>query len=407
MKYIILLCDGMSDLPLDQLEGKTPMEAAHKPHMDQLAKVSEMGLVKTIPDGMSPGSDTANLSVIGYDPLKYYSGRSPLEALSIGVDMLPTDVSYRCNLVTLSEEPGDYQDKIILDHSADEITTQEAVILLNDLKKYLEIPGYTFYPGISYRHLLIQSHGRVIQLTPPHDILDRRIGDYLPTEPVFLEMMKKSYTFLNDHPVNQTRRSKGLRPANSAWFWGAGTAPSLPSFFETFQKKGAMTSAVDLLKGIAVGAGLANLQVPTATGGLNNDYLAQAKAAVKALLEDKNDFVYIHIEAPDEMGHQGDIQKKIQAIEYIDELVVPTLTQSLSLAEEDFRLLILPDHPTPIALRTHSAQPVPYLLYDSRKKVPGDQIYSETTAQKTGIMVDPGYTLIRRLFSDGSDMLLL
>ncbi|MCL2864249.1 MAG: cofactor-independent phosphoglycerate mutase [Lachnospiraceae bacterium] len=396
MKYIILLCDGMSDEPLEELGGKTPMEAACTPHMDALAKISELGLVETIPPGMLPGSDTANLSVLGYDPQKYYSGRSPLEALSIGVDMKDTDVSFRCNFVTLSEEQEKYEDKIMLDHSAGEISTEEAEVLLKAVQENLGSSGYDFYSGVGYRHLLIESMGQVLAMTPPHDILMQKIAEYLPTHVLFREMMQKSYDVLQQHPINVARRAKGLGAANSIWLWGAGTRPALTDFAEKFGKKGALTSAVDLLKGIAVGANLHNIAVAGATGGLDNDYQGQAKGAVQALLEKGYDFVYLHVEAPDEMSHHGSITKKIQAIEDIDEKVLPILLEELK--KEDLRLLILPDHPTPVLLRTHTTDPVPYLLYDNRKKQVGAASFHEKTAKASGRLITKGHELILRLF---------
>ena len=388
MKYIIVLCDGMADEPLEKLGGETPLEAAVTVNMDRLARDAEIGMVRTVPEGMAPGSDTANLSVIGYDPKKYYTGRSPLEALSVGVDMTPSDVSFRCNLVTLSEEGDTYEERRILDHSSGEITTQEAAILLNALKEGLKREGYEFYVGTSYRHLLVWKNGKVRELTAPHDILTKRIGDYLPSDPVLREMMEKSYAILKDHPVNQARKEKGLNPANSVWFWGAGTRPMLTSFEKKNQVKGAMISAVDLLKGIAVGADMYNITVEGANGGLHTNYAGKANAAVKALTEEGYDFVYIHIEAPDEMGHQGNIEDKIEAIERIDAQIIGPVADKLREAGEAFRMLVLPDHPTPIRLRTHTSSPVPYLLYDSTQKA-------------EGIFQEKGHELLKHLLKKG------
>ena len=396
MKYIIVLCDGMADEPLQKLGGETPLEAAVTVNMDRLARDAEIGMVRTVPEGMAPGSDTANLSVIGYDPKKYYTGRSPLEALSVGVDMTPSDVSFRCNLVTLSEEGDTYEERRILDHSSGEITTQEAAILLNALKEGLKREGYEFYVGTSYRHLLVWKNGKVRELTAPHDILTKRIGDYLPSDPVLREMMEKSYAILKDHPVNRARKEKGLNPANSVWFWGAGTRPMLTSFEKKNQVKGAMISAVDLLKGIAVGADMYNITVEGANGGLHTNY-----AAVKALTEEGYDFVYIHIEAPDEMGHQGNIEDKIEAIERIDAQIIGPVADKLREAGEAFRMLVLPDHPTPIRLRTHTDSPVPYLLYDSTQKVEGKESYCEKTAEQTGIFQEKGHELLKHLLEKG------
>ncbi len=393
-----MLCDGMADEPLEELGGKTPLEAAATPNMDRLAKVSEIGMVRTVPEGMAPGSDTANLSVIGYDPKCYYTGRSPLEALSIGVDMAPDDVSFRCNVVTLSEEEEKYDDRKILDHSSDEISTEEAAVLLEALKEGLKRDGYEFYVGTSYRHLLIWKHGSVVELTPPHDILTKRIGEFLPKDSLLREMMEKSYEILNHHPVNEARRKNGLKPANSAWFWGAGTRPALKAFEELHGKTGAMISAVDLLKGIAVGAGMQNLMVEGANGGLHTNYTGKAEAAVKALTEDGFDFVYIHVEAPDEMGHQGKVKDKIRSIEWIDEKIIGPVTERLSKQGQDFRMLVLPDHPTPICVRTHTADPVPYLLYDSTKNAQGAASYDEKHGMKSKIREEEGHRLIGHLF---------
>ena len=397
MKYIIMLCDGMADEPLEELQGQTPLERARTINLDQMAPRSEIGMVRTVPEGMAPGSDTANLSVIGYDPKQYYTGRSPLEALSIGVDMKPDDVSFRCNLVTLSEEEKTYEEKRILDHSSDEISTEEARVLVDALKKGLEKEGYTFYTGISYRHLLIWDHGAVLDLTAPHDILTRQIGAYLPEDKVLREMMEKSYEILNHHPINEARRAKGLKPANSAWFWGAGTRPCLTSFEEQYHVKGAMISAVDLLKGIAVGAQMHNITVEGANGGLHTNYAGKAQAAIDALIKEDYDFVYIHVEAPDEMGHQGSVKDKIQAIEKIDELIIGPVKDTLEAENVDFRMLVLPDHPTPIRVRTHTGDPVPYMLYDSTQPFQGASVYTERTGLDSGIMQEEGYRLIRHL----------
>ena len=399
MKYIVILCDGMADEPLEELGGRTPLEAARTENMDRIAKSSEIGMVQTVPGGMAPGSDTANLSVIGYDPRKYYTGRSPLEALSIGAPMEPSDVSFRCNLVTLSEEEENYEDRHILDHSSDEISTEEAAELIRALSEGLKRDGYTFYVGTSYRHLLIQKNGTVVELTAPHDILTKRIGEYLPEDEVLREMMIKSYDILKDHPINVKRRAEGKNPANSAWFWGAGTRPMLTSFEEKNGVKGAMISAVDLLKGIAAGAGMHNIIVEGANGGLNTNYSGKAETAVKALTEDGVDFVYVHIEAPDEMGHQGSVERKIQAIENIDEKIIGPVNRALDAEGTAYRMLILPDHPTPIRVRTHTSDPVPYLLYDSTKAMDGMDTYSEKTGRETGIFEKEGYHLIDHLLS--------
>ena len=401
MKYVVVLGDGMADDPIEEIGGMTPLEYAKTPTLDALSKVSEIGLVHTIPDGMSPGSDTANLSVIGYDPKKYYSGRSPLEALSIGVDMKPTDISFRCNIVTLSEAEDTYEERTILDHSSGEISTKDAAVLIQAVKEELEplYQAYKFYVGTSYRHLTIWDNGKVLPLTPPHDILGKVIGSYLPEDAVLRDMMKRSYDILCRHPINVERKAKGLNPANSLWFWGAGTRPSLSSFEEKNHKKGVMISAVDLLKGIAVGSGLTNLSVEGATGGLETNYEGKAEAAVKALLEDGYDFAYIHVEAPDEMGHQGSLERKVKAIEYLDSRLIRILIEAFQKSNEDIRLLVLPDHPTPIAKRTHVSDPVPYLLYDSSAPLDSRYRYNEREAKESGIYLSEGPKLMERLFS--------
>ena len=398
MKYVVVLGDGMADEPLEELGGNTPLGFAQTPMMDALAAQGEIGMVKTVPAGMSPGSDTANLSVLGYDPQVYYSGRSPLEALNIGVQMAEGDVAIRANLVTLSEEEEMYEEKHILDHSADEISTQEAEILLKAVQEELQNEIFQFYVGTSYRHCLIWKQGMVVPLTPPHDIRGKVIADYVAEEKMLLDMQKRSYEILVNHPVNLERKKKGLNPGNSLWFWGAGTKPSLINFEKKFQKKGAMISAVDLLKGIAVGTGMQNITVEGANGGLHTNYEGKAQAALDAMLVD--DFAYIHVEAPDEMGHQGSIQKKIQAIEYLDQRVIKAVKEGLDASGEAYRMLILPDHPTPICVKTHTGNPVPYLLYDSRKQEKHSWKYNEEEAQKSGKFLEKGHELLGYLFEN-------
>lgn len=400
MKYIVVLGDGMADEPIEELGGRTPLEAAETPVMDALAKVSEIGLAHTIPEGMKPGSDTANLAVLGYDPKKYYTGRSPLEALSIGVPMKDTDIAIRCNIVTLTDDDLPYEEKKILDHSSSEIPTEEAAILLDAVRKELENDMFKFYCGTSYRHLLIWDKGEVAELTPPHDILTKVIGDYLPENEMLREMMKKSYDILNNHPLNTERATKGLNKANSVWFWGAGTRPALTSFSEKTGKKGAMISAVDLLKGIAVGASMKNIIVPGADGTLHTDYEGKARAAVKTLVEDGDDFVYIHVEAPDEMGHQGSTENKIKAIQYLDGKVIRIVKEEMDRSGIPYRMLIMPDHPTPIRCRTHTSNPVPFMIYDSTKEVKTAAFYNEKEAEKTGIYVENGYKIMNRLLEN-------
>lgn len=398
MKYIVVLGDGMADEPIEQLGGKTPLAYAKTPAMDALAKVSEIGMVHTIPQGMSPGSDTANLSVMGYDPKEYYTGRSPLEALSIGVPMQATDVALRCNLVTLSEEEP-YEEKTIIDHSSGEISTEDSAVLLNAVRQELENDIYKFYVGTSYRHCLIWNQGKVVSLTPPHDVLGQVIGKYLPEDSVLAQMQKKSYDILVNHPINIERKKQGKNPANSCWFWGAGTKPALSSFEEKFHKKGVMISAVDLLKGIAVGAGMDNITVEGANGGLHTNYEGKAQAAADALLKDGYDFVYIHVEAPDEMGHQGSVEKKVQAIEFLDERVIKYVKEQMDAAGADYRMLVLPDHPTPICVRTHTSDPVPYLLYDSTAPCQETWNYNEAEAKDSGNDIARGHLMMEYLFS--------
>ena len=398
MKYVIVLGDGMADEPIPALNHQTPLEFAKTPAMDALSKKGEIGMVHTIPEGMAPGSDTANLSVMGYNPLVYYSGRSPLEALSIGVPMKEDDIALRCNIVTVSEEDTEFEKRTILDHSSGEISTEEAAVLIETVKKELAKEGYAFYVGTSYRHCLIWEKGKVVELTPPHDVLEQVIGQYLPKDEVLRDMMKRSYDILKEHPVNLERKKQGLNPANCLWFWGAGTKPMLSDFQEKTGKKGIMISAVDLLKGIAVGAGMDNAYVEGANGGLHTNYEGKMQAAVKALTEDGYDFAYIHVEAPDEMGHQGSVERKVQAIEYLDERVIAPLVRKLKESKTDFRILILPDHPTPVRVRTHTSDNVPYLLYDSTMERSMEWSYDEKEALKSGNIVEKGYTLIDRLF---------
>lgn len=398
MKYVIVLGDGMADEPIQELDGKTPLEYANTPMMDMLAAKAEIGLVHTIPEGMKPGSDTANLSVIGYDPKKYYTGRSPLEALSIGVDMKATDVALRTNMVTISEDDVPYEEKTIIDHSSGEISTEDAAILLEAVKKGLKKEGYEFYLGTSYRHLLIWDKGEVVELTAPHDVLGQTIGQYLPEDKVLRDMMVKSYDILNNHPVNVKRAEAGLNKANSLWFWGAGTRPALSSFEEKTGKKAVMISAVDLLKGIAVGASMHNIEVEGANGGLHTNYEGKAQAAVDALTKDGYDFAYVHVEAPDEMGHQGSVERKVKAIENLDQRVIKKVVEGLEASGEDFRLLVLPDHPTPIRVRTHTSSPVPYMLYDSTDVKDNTWHYNEKDGEASGNYVAEGHTMIDYFF---------
>lgn len=396
MKYIIVLADGMADLPIAELGGKTPLEYAVTPCMDALAAGGTVGMVKTVPDSMKPGSDVANLAVMGFDPLKCYSGRSPLEALSVGVSMKDTDVVFRCNLVTLTEDET-YAEKTILDHSSGEISTQDADILMDTVREAFQNEEFKFYTGTSYRHITVWDKGEILDMEPPHDHLGQVIGKFLPENPVFRAMMEKSFQVLNNHPLNVARAQAGKNKANSLWFWGAGTKPALQNFKEKTGLSGTMISAVDLLKGIAVGAGMKVEEVEGATGSLDTNYLGKAQAAVKALLEDNQDFVYIHVEAPDEMGHQGNLAHKIQSIEEIDRKIISVVKMALDKAGEPYRILVLPDHPTPVSKRAHTSDPVPYVLYDSTRVLKKLDTFSEKTAEASGIFQPEGYRLMEQL----------
>ena len=393
MKYIVILGDGMADEPIGALGGKTPLECANIPAMNELASKGEMGLVKTVPDSMKPGSDVANLAVMGYDPEKNYSGRSPLEALSVGVAMEDTDVVLRCNIITVSEEEP-YEEKTIIDHSSGEISSEDADILMDSIREAFNNETFQYYSGTSYRHITIWKKGTVVDLIPPHDHLGEKCGAYLPEEQSLRDMMVKSFDILNNHPLNVARAAEGLNKANSLWFWGAGTKPSIGNFQEKTGLKGTMISAVDLLKGIAVGAGMEVVNVPGANGSLHTNYEGKADAAIKALLEDGRDFVYIHVEGPDEMGHQGSIEHKIQSIEYLDQRLIQRVKDAMDASGEDYRMLILPDHPTPIRCRTHTSDPVPYVLYDSSCQKKSMAKYNEKEAAATGIFEAQGYRLM-------------
>ena len=398
MKYIVVLGDGMADEPIAELGGKTPMEAALTPVMDELASKGILGTVQNVPAGMAPGSDVANLSVLGYDPAENYSGRSPLEALSVGVAMEENDVIFRSNIVTLTEEEP-YGEKTILDHSSGEIPTADADVLMDAIREHFNNETFQFYTGTSYRHILVWKNGRVSGLEPPHDHLGSVIGPYLPQEPVLREMMEKSFPILNDHPLNRARAASGKNKANSLWFWGAGTKPKVQNFQEKTGLKGAMISAVDLLKGIAVGAGMQVCQVEGATGSIDTNFEGKAQAAIDALLKDGCDFAYIHVEAPDEMGHQGKIAEKVKSIEYLDSRLIALVKQAMEEAGEDFKMLILPDHPTPIRIRTHTGDPVPYLLYDSTKQLKKAERFTEANARAAGNFEPNGYRLIDKLIA--------
>lgn len=393
MKYLVLLCDGMADEPMEQLGGRTPLGFARTPEMDALAGMGRMGLVHTVPEGMTPGSDVANLSVLGFDPRQNYSGRSPLEALSVGVPMEEDDLILRCNLVTLTEaEP--YAEKTILDHSAGELTTAEADVLMDAIRAEFDSEEFRFYTGTGYREIAVCRGGAMTALEPPHDHLEQVIGPWLPGEEVLRRMMERSYEILNNHPINLHRAAQGRHKANSLWFWGPGRKPALENFREKTGLRGAMISAVDLLKGIAMGSGMEVLQVPGANGGLDTNYEGKAEAAVKAVLEDGFDFVYIHVEAPDEMGHMGSVDRKIQAIENLDRRLLAIVRRKMDASGEPYRLMVLPDHPTPVRLRTHTSNPVPYVIYDSTCQQRKIGRYSEQEAALTGEYEPEGWRLM-------------
>lgn len=385
MKYLVLLCDGMADTPVPELGGKTPMEAAQKPNMDALAREALVGTAKTVPDGMKPGSDVANLSALGYHPADCYTGRSPLEAASIGVDLAPDEYAIRCNLVTLSDEPA-YADKSMVDYCAGDISTAEATELIHFLAEHLP-EGVRLYPGVSYRHCLVWKNPAedIGELTPPHDISGQKITGRLPDPAkagVLLELMEKSFDLLKNHPVNQKRAAEGKRPANSMWFWGQGRKAALRPFKELYGLNASVISAVDLIKGIGILAKMEVLDVPGATGYIDTNFDGKAQAAMDAFARGQ-DLVYVHVEAPDECGHRGETANKVRAIELIDEKILGPVRKALE-AQGDYRILVLPDHPTPLAIRTHSSEPVPYLIYDSREKHPGVASFTESTARAAG-----------------------
>lgn len=397
MKYVVVIPDGMADYPVPELGNKTPLQAAHIPTFASLAAHGSVGMVKTIPEGLAPGSDTANLAVMGYDPLIYYSGRSPFEAISMGLELADTDVVFRCNVVTLSEDEP-YEEKVMLDHSADEISSEEARELIETINKHFKTGEMNFYPGVSYRHILIWNKTPFdFSFTPPHDIIGQKVKDYLPAGPygeIFGKMMIESSQLLSRHPVNIKRKESGLRPANSLWIWGEGKKPALSDFYEKYGLRGSVISAVDLIKGLGICAGLKSIDVPGATGNYHTNYEGKTKAALEALRTGQ-DFVYIHLEGPDECGHRYEIDNKVKAIEDIDARLVKPLLEQLNAWNEDYSILILPDHPTPLRLRTHTSEAVPFLIYRSndRKNAAG-QVYDEFEAAKTGLYLDKGHLLM-------------
>ncbi len=404
MKYLVLLYDGMADYPVPALNGKTPMEVAKKPIFDRLASKGEVGMVRTVAKGLKPGSDVANLSVMGYDPQKYYTGRSPLEAVSIGVKMADDDIAMRCNLVTLSDEEN-YDEKTMVDYSAGDITSEDAAELIKAVQEHFGGGEFDFYSGVSYRHCLIH-HGGTTELgnmTPPHDISGKVVGEYISTHPnaaKLTAMMRESYEFLKDHPVNKRRVSEGKRPGNSIWLWGEGTSPKLDNFYDLHGLRGSVISAVDLLKGIGISAGMSTPEVEGATGYIDTNFEGKAQACVEEFKNGK-DFVYVHFEAPDECGHRNEPENKVRSIEIIDEVVLPVVLGYLDNCGDDYKVMILPDHPTPIVTMTHAGDPVPYMIYHKNGETDsGIESINENSAQTTGIFIEPGHNLIRKFFGE-------
>ena len=396
MKYVVLLGDGMADYPLPDRGNKTPLELSHTPYMDFMAQHGEAGLVKTIPEGMPPGSDVANLSVMGYDPSRYYSGRAPIEAASIGVKLGKKDIAFRCNLVTLS---GSGSTLAMDDYSAGHITTDDARVIINVLKQELDSPEITFYRGVSYRHLVVWKGGmEKMVTTPPHDITGRQISSYLPQgdgADTLIELMNKARAVLATLPLNQEKIKNGLKPANSIWLWGQGRSLSVPTFQEKYGITGAVISAVDLVKGLGICAGLKPVEVPGATGYLDTNYEGKARAALEAL--QSVDFVFLHVEAPDEASHKGSLDEKLQAIEDFDRRVVKPVLGGLQEKFSDYRVLVLPDHPTPIAIKTHASDPVPFALLSSGKNtVTGHTAsgFNERAAAQSGLFIEHGWELM-------------
>ncbi len=404
MKYLVLIPDGMADERLSALGDRTPMEAAHKPCMDALASRATVGLVSNVPAGMVPESDTANMAILSFDPKVYSRGRSPLEAVSMGLCMKPDETAYRCNVVTLSDDEP-YEQKIMLDHSADEITTAEADELIRALEAHFGNEFRHFYTGVSYRHCILWQDGNdTYSFSRPHDIIGRCIADYLPGETdggaEFRRLMKESYEVLNHHPVNEARRARGLKPANSAWLWSPGKKPRLPSFTEKWGVTGTVISAVDLIKGIGLCAGMKSVDVEGATGNVHTNYDGKAQAAITAFREGA-EFVYVHVEGPDECGHRAETDNKVLSIERIDQGILAPVYAYLRSTGEDFKIMVLPDHPTPIRIRTHSSDPVPFFLYDSASETDGVADFSEASAATTGLYIPDGFTLLERMIVRG------
>ncbi len=401
MKYLILIPDGMADVPVSELGDLTPMQKANKPMMDALAAKSLVGTVSNVPEGMVPESDTANMAILSFDPKVYSKGRSPLEAVSMGIEMQPDETAYRCNVVTLTEDQDNYEDRIIVDHSADEISTAEADLLIKALEEKLGNDMRKFYTGVSYRHCLIwKNSDDKYNFMRPHDILGKRIGEYLPKVEdggaEFLELMKKSYDILKDHPVNVARKAKGLKPANSAWLWSPGKKPQLPSFKQKWGLDAAVISAVDLIKGIGLCAEMKSIDVDGATGNVHTNYDGKAQAAIDAF-KNGTELVYVHVEGPDECGHRAEIDNKVKSIEHIDQKILAPVYAYLKECGEPFKIMVLPDHPTPICKRTHTMDPVPFFIYSSKNEKDGVGAFDEFGAKKTGYYVPNGYTLMNLL----------
>ena len=397
MKYLVIVYDGMADVPIAALGDKTPMEAAKKPYLDTLSRAAHVGTVCNVPEGMVPESDTANLAILSYDPREYSRGRSPLEAMSMGLTMSPEDTALRCNLVAISDDDAPYEDKLMLDHSADEISTAEADELIKALNEKLSNEARHLYTGISYRHCLLWKNAADnYNFDRPHDIIGQRIGEHLPKgeagEP-FLRFMRESYDILAHHPINEERRRRGLKAANSAWLWSPGKKPALPSFLEKWGLKGTIVSAVDLIKGIGVCAGMEVVEVEGATGNIHTNFRGKAEAAIDAFSRGQ-DYVYIHVEAPDECGHRAEIENKVLSIEKIDTEILAPVCEYLRSTQETYRVLVLPDHPTPCVLRTHTSDPVPFMIYESDKAHMGVTPFTEATA-----------TARRRHIADGTDLM--
>jgi 2,3-bisphosphoglycerate-independent phosphoglycerate mutase len=403
MKYVIIVGDGMADYPVESLGGKTPLMAARTPHMDWMASQGEIGLVRTIPDGFNPGSEIANLSIFGYDPVRYYTGRGPLEAASLGVELKPDDIAFRCNLVTLKFNGN----KILMeDFSAGHITNEEARKVVVDLNRELATNEIRFYAGVSYRHLMVMKNGAAkfsnmekLEIPPPHDITGKEISPFLPQmkEPV-LTLMKESQRVLKNHPVNHAREAKGLLPANSIWLWGQGRLPRMITLKERFGMDGFVISAVHLIRGIGILAGLEVLEVPGITGYLDTNYDGKGQYTLRGLRE--KDFVYVHVEAPDEAGHMGDLRLKIEAIEALDEKVVGPILEGMKKFKR-YKILVLPDHPTPLSVRTHIADPVPFVIYSNEPGAASahGKTFDEVSAGRSGIFIEKGFELIERFLN--------